>query len=153
MLRIPLHGAEPRMRLMRPMCGAALLAVSVTLGCGAGPLEPRDIVGTWDVVEWRTQAGRFVVPGTVKLAFGGETTVLYYTYTFASPNTCTIDVGTSESEGRYTDCGYVIDLDQSLLRVEVNHESSQRGTISGGRMILVRYLFPVGTDTLVLQRR
>ena len=141
------------MPLMRPMCAAALLAASLTLGCGTGPLEPRDVLGAWDVVEWRTQAGRFAVPGTVKLAFGGETTVLYYTYTFASPNTCTIDVATTESEGRYTDCGYVIDLDQSLLRIEVNHVSSQRGTVRGGRMIIVRDLFPFGTDTLVCQRR
>ena len=153
MFRDDLHGETSPVRVARLIAGVGLLAGSLTAGCGTGPLEPGDVLGAWDVVEWRTEAGRFAVPGLVTLAFGGEATVVYYTYTFSSPGRCVIDVATTESQGSYTDCTYVMDVDRPLVRIEVNQTVTQRGTVSGASMTLVRDLFPVGTDTLVLRKR
>lgn len=141
------------MRSMRITFGLLLSAAGLTGGCADGPLEPADVHGEWNVIEWRTLSGRFAVPGTVTLAFGGEATIVHYVYTFASPDICRVDVLTTESEGSYTNCTYVMDGDRRTLDLEIDELSTQRGAVDGTRMTLVRYLVPFGSDTLVLQKR
>ena len=141
------------MRSARPTIGLVLSAVSLGVGCSDSPLEPADYLGEWDVVEWRTLSGRFAVPGTVTLSYGGEATIVHYVYTFSSPDACSVDVLTTESEGNYTNCTYVVDRDRRTLHLEIEDLFAQRGTIAGTQMTLVRDLFPVGSDTLLLRKR
>lgn len=141
------------MRTARPAIGLLLSAATLAFGCSDGPLEPADYLGAWDVVEWRTLSGRFAVPGTVTLTYGGEATIVHYVYTFSTPDICRIDVLTTESEGSYTNCTYVVDPDRRTLHVEIEDLFAQRGTVSGTEMTLVRDLFPVGADTLLLRKR
>lgn len=141
------------MRSVRTTIGLVLSGASLAVGCSDGPLQPSDYLGEWEVVEWRTLSGRFAVPGTVTLTYGGEATIVHYVYTFSSPDVCSVDVLTTESEGSYTNCTYVVDRDRRTLHLELEDLFAQRGTVSGTQMILVRDLFPVGADTLVLRKR